>query len=486
MRTATVTLVCLMAAALFLTSSSSLHENDATVQQPSGGMFPAEDTITVEVTDVRALESDIPSSLSVTVGINGETVSSPVLDGPYCYDIGWQAAVSVPVDVDVVPVTVQLRAHDTGGAVRCDIGGSDDAVVSGNERSATLQYNRLTGDWTGDDYRGDESGYGRLNGCDDGSIYTMEHDCELWFSITGGDTDGDTLTDWEEANRYGTDPLVSDMGSDRDGDGMPIEWEDRWGYDPLTPESHATLDPDNDSLSNLEEYRMRDRQADPYRPDLFIELDQMAVQPNDSVGYVTNGTVELLKTVHNRRNIIYHLDDGCMGGGETISYDGLTGPGELTDIYQAYFLHNGSTAWRRGIFHYGVIINRHFLVDGHAFPGDGSILDFDEGGVNCFQISRQPLAGKMLRPTQEKIDFYYACLIMHETGHTMGIYAGHPPGCDNQFSKYPWQLGSYIFRSYRSVMNYRYTYHLLDYSDGTHGPRDYDDWGNLDFGYFEP
>ncbi|MFO8132372.1 MAG: hypothetical protein R6U10_00315 [Thermoplasmatota archaeon] len=485
MRTATVTLVCLMAAALFLASSSSPFEMDAAVQRPGGShMLPGEDMVTVEITDFRALEPDIPSALSVTVDVNGETVSSPMLDGPYCYDIGWRVSVEVPATLTEVPVTLQLWAHGAGGDVRCDIGGVDAAVLSG--RSASLLFNRSTGDWTGDDYRGDPSGYGRLNGCDDGSIYTAERDCELWFSITGGDADGDGLTDWEEVNVYGTDPEMSNEGEDADGDGIPIEWEDRWGYDPFKPESHATLDPDNDGLSNLEEYRMRDWQADPYRRDLYVELDQMELRLGNKIGYVSADAKEMLKTVYNRRSIVYHLDDGCMGGGEIIPFDALTGPGELTDIYRQYFLHNDSNAWRRGVFHYGVVINRHFLVDGHAFPGDGSIFDFDEGGVNCFQISRQPLAGKILRSTQEKIDFYHACLIMHETGHTLGIYAGHPLGCDNQFSKYPWQLGSYIFRNYRSVMNYRYTYHLLDYSDGTHGPRDYDDWGNLDLTFFEP
>ena len=470
----------------FLTTSSSLIGLDAALHRSADEHLSSDETITVEITDVRTLESGIPASLYVSVSVNGETLVSPMLDGPACYDVGWRATISVPVDMVEVPVTLQLWALDDGGEQSCDIGGSDTGAMMNTGRSATLLYNRSTGDWTGDDYRGDPSGYGRLNGCDDGSIYTAEYDCELWFSISGSDTDGDGLTDWEETNVYGTDPMVSDTDSDIDGDGVPIEWEDHWGYDPLTPENHARLDSDNDSLSNLEEYRMRAWQADPYRPDLFIELDQMEGQPNDRVGYITEGTKELLQTAYNRRNIVYHLDDGCMGGGEVIPFDALTGPGELPDIYQAYFLHNGDNHWRRGIFHYGVIINRHYLVDGHAFPGNGSILDFDEGGVNCFQISRQPLAGKMLQPTQDTIDFYYACLIMHETGHTLGIYAGHPPGCDNQFSKYPWQLGSFIYRNYRSVMNYRYTYHLLDYSDGSHGQRDFDDWGNLDFGYFEP
>jgi hypothetical protein len=34
-------------------------------------------------------------------------------------------------------------------------------------------------------------------------------------------------------------------------------------------------------------------------------------------------------------------------------------------------------------------------------------------------------------------------------------------------------------------MNYQYTYRIFDYSDGTHGWGDYDDWGNIDLTYFE-
>jgi hypothetical protein len=34
-------------------------------------------------------------------------------------------------------------------------------------------------------------------------------------------------------------------------------------------------------------------------------------------------------------------------------------------------------------------------------------------------------------------------------------------------------------------MNYHYTYKILDYSDGSNGGRDFDDWSNLDFNYFE-
>jgi len=34
-------------------------------------------------------------------------------------------------------------------------------------------------------------------------------------------------------------------------------------------------------------------------------------------------------------------------------------------------------------------------------------------------------------------------------------------------------------------MNYRYTYRIIDYSDGYHGKGDYKDWSNLDFEFFK-
>lgn len=33
-------------------------------------------------------------------------------------------------------------------------------------------------------------------------------------------------------------------------------------------------------------------------------------------------------------------------------------------------------------------------------------------------------------------------------------------------------------------MNYRYVFKLVDYSDGSHGENDFDDWGHLDLTQF--
>ena len=79
----------------------------------------------------------------------------------------------------------------------------------------------------------------------------------------------------------------------------------------------------------------------------------------------------------------------------------------------------------------------------------------------------------------------YASAYMHECGHTLGIFHGNTPGCDDQQSLYPWQLNWWKYRAYKSVMNYGYTYQMLDYSDGSRGKNDFDDWNRIDFRFFQ-
>lgn len=73
------------------------------------------------------------------------------------------------------------------------------------------------------------------------------------------DSDGDNLSDGDEVNTYGTDP----NDPDSDGDGMPDGWEINNVLNPLD-DSDADEDPDNDGLTNLEEYL---RRTDPHNPD---------------------------------------------------------------------------------------------------------------------------------------------------------------------------------------------------------------------------
>ncbi|MCJ7570610.1 MAG: hypothetical protein MUO82_01865, partial [Candidatus Thermoplasmatota archaeon] len=83
-------------------------------------------------------------------------------------------------------------------------------------------------------------------------------------------------------------------------------------------------------------------------------------------------------------------------------------------------------------------------------------------------------------------DVVYTSAYMHELGHTLGLnwLLGHETG-----GYYPWQSLWWKARPYKSVMNYGYMYgaiwNLVDYSDGSHGKNDFDDWSNIDFDFFE-
>lgn len=65
---------------------------------------------------------------------------------------------------------------------------------------------------------------------------------------SGGDADGDGLTNLEEWQR-GTNPFSTDS----DGDGVSDGWEVQYLFNPLDPDDSA-LDADGDGWTNLEEY----------------------------------------------------------------------------------------------------------------------------------------------------------------------------------------------------------------------------------------
>ncbi|UJG44068.1 MAG: right-handed parallel beta-helix repeat-containing protein [Candidatus Heimdallarchaeum endolithica] len=98
------------------------------------------------------------------------------------------------------------------------------------------------------------------------------------------DNDGDGLIDGDEVNIYSTDPL----NSDTDGDGMSDGWEVENNLDPLADD--ASLDPDNDSLTNLEEYT---NDTDPLDPDNdgdgLIDGDEVNIYSTDPLDPDTDG-----------------------------------------------------------------------------------------------------------------------------------------------------------------------------------------------------
>lgn len=91
-----------------------------------------------------------------------------------------------------------------------------------------------------------------------------------------GDYDGDGLTNNDEVNVHGTDPLASDT----DGDGMPDGWEVGYGLDPINPVD-ALTDKDNDGFTNLKEYQTM---TDPNNPDSHPPLAIAGMDHNVKTG----------------------------------------------------------------------------------------------------------------------------------------------------------------------------------------------------------
>ena len=466
--------------------------------------------VTVEILHIRSLEKNDRQVRSdkridqyndpdfyVNVFINNQQFKSDVWrNTKYLYDLNWTASADVPDDQEWINISIQLWDWNLGLDKKCDINNLNEETFT-DPKEATLYYSLKTGHWYGDDLVNnmdwwiDNSGYGRLNGCDDGSIYELnERDCELWFTIYQTDPDGDQIPYWSEVNIYGTDPLFDDTGTDSDNDGIPIEWEHKWGhyfdwnwhddiidhawlFSDMKWDNHTAYDFDTDGLNNKEEYLTAQWDSDPYRKDVYVELDEMAPSPDGFESKLPEGAKELIKTAFNRRNIVWHLDDGCMGGYDIIPYRSLVNNQILNqDIYWNYFLHKDPDNWRQGVFHYGTVV---YCAD---FPG----YCFRS---NAWQISAYPLErNKTIPKTSTKRDIVFGSAYMHECGHTFNF---NPIGGHDTNSYWFHQLGWWKWRPYKSCMNYGYIYMMLDYSDGSRGKNDFNDWSpdRLDLTYFQ-
>lgn len=107
------------------------------------------------------------------------------------------------------------------------------------------------------------------------------------IAVTDTDSDDDGLTDAEETE-LGLDP--NNAYSDSDSDGIPDSWEILNGLDPFDA-NDALLDPDQDGLSNAQEYN---EGKNPAVHDVItsIECDWEAVGSGVTQRTYTEGTVE--------------------------------------------------------------------------------------------------------------------------------------------------------------------------------------------------
>jgi len=279
--------------------------------------------------------------------------------------------------------------------------------------------------------------------------------------------------------------LIDNSGEDLDFDGIPIEWEHRWGFNPYIYDDFKSMDPDCDSIDTYEEYLVRDYGSDPFRADILLEMDFMETGPDGEYNIIDIEPFELMKVPNHKRNYVYHIDIGEKYGGDIIPFDEHLEKDEVYNLYDEYFIKDESDLWRRSVFHYSLNV---YEVDygGFEFNGDFNSENWNPPGTNSFVISTSCTDALLKTFLYLKSrDYIIASSIMHEMGHSFGLRWGDPFGVDCVGGMKPWTLKFWIIRPYKSIMNYQYTYKILDYSNGDNGRRDNDDWEQIDLSFFE-
>lgn len=263
-------------------------------------------------------------------------------------------------------------------------------------------------------------------------------------------------------------------GVDSDGDMVPDWWEEKWGYSSSVKNDHLILDPDEDALNNIQECFTDSFGSNPFVKDVFLEVDWIKGCDDES----NKPSQDLIDEIIQRfadHNITLHVDIGNLGGGQEIPLDceNRLGYLELHDLYWTYFLNNSLQHPRKGIFHYGIICN---------YCGDLNFPFMGWDGFDSFAISAEWLEESFVLYNREDI---IAGALMHHLGHTLGLIADDHEGIDNVATIHIFSIEWMKFLSYYSCMNYFYKYVLLDYSDGSHGSNDFNDWDNIEFDYFQ-
>ena len=162
--------------ALAVTTSTKTIESNAivTTESISGDFDPLVDIIvTFDVLVIRALDKIDKLSdpdFFVKVFINNEEFISHTWDNTnYLYNC-WSVTKNVPDEEEFVDIKIQLWDWNKNNNKICDISKNNNNQDEGFDISIT--YDIKTGRWYGDDYNiGDTTGYGRVCGTGDGSIY---------------------------------------------------------------------------------------------------------------------------------------------------------------------------------------------------------------------------------------------------------------------------------------------------------------------------
>ncbi len=292
------------------------------------------------------------------------------------------------------------------------------------------------------------SGYGGDND-QWATLYFEIYPCDPDSPDDYGDRDWDGLSQKAEWDFWGTD-IIGVGSNDTDRDGIPdgydcihglymTGWESGTSKDIVIDDANLLADgehgsfgdPDNDGISNLDEYKFRDYGLNPNRKDVAIEIDwyddlylnhypfRTSYKMNSIVKYYSN--IAFLE-----HDIGLHIDDGSENWGKDVfSYTGVNNegggsvywddsPGNFGDADETFYSYHHFTEGRDNVFHYAVFCHR--LADkelGRAKPA----FNGEDGGFE-FWIPMGYLKGLSASDKEFTMDF------MHELGHNFNL--DHP------------------------------------------------------------
>jgi hypothetical protein len=263
-------------------------------------------------------------------------------------------------------------------------------------------------------------------------------------------------------------------GNDTDSDGVPDWWEEKYGYNSTVWDDHANIDEDGDALNNFEECYTDSYGSNPFEKDIFLEIDWMDSGNPEKSNEPPQEPIDEIISIFKEQDINLHVDLGQFGGGGEIpACQGDFSYNKLRDLYWQYFLQNNLTNPRKNIFRYGIICN---------YCPDLNFPFFGWDSFDSFAISAEWLKEDNPLISRGRL---IAGAIVHHLGHTLKLIADTYEGIDNIGSVYELSIQWWKYRNYKSCMNYHYKYKIFTFSDGANGRGDFDDWSNLDYGFFK-
>lgn len=255
---------------------------------------------------------------------------------------------------------------------------------------------------------------------------------------TAVDTDGDGLNDHAEVRRHGTDPLAADTDSDGLDDGPEVGKHET---DPTDSDTDSDGLPDGTEVHNKERFP----NADPLQTDVYVEMDWMngAKLPEDEAEEIEASFADApVSNPDGSTGIDLHfVESDEVPAQDTIEYS--IASNSVVGEYQSQYFDNAGYG-----YHYLLLVKG---ID------DDDVAGFSARGTNVVSYYDYPdVTGHRT---------------MHELGHSLGLSPRDFEGIDSR---------TYDHHEYPSVMNYNREFGQYDYSDGTAGPNDFDDWGHIE------